>query len=305
MSTTQIISVIIPCYKQSHFLTACIASIQAQTYPHWEAIIVNDGSPDNTAEIAASLISVDARIKYIEKKNGGLSSARNAGLSVATGDYIQFLDADDLLLPEKFSVHMNGIGDLPINSINYTDYFHGDCESPLKRVNVDRLSCELICKRPVEDFSSRWEFEFSIPIHTALIPAWLFRNKGIRFNESLANHEDWYFWMNISSYVEKFVFTPKELCIYRYCPESMSRNHNLMFNHFNKAIETQLQLYKEDLRVVNLLRYLSSRNKFHHRRDLKGKCFKVTQFSLFKKIPWSIQKLIFNYFNTPPTNKFR
>ena len=89
------ISVIVPCYNQAQYLDECLQSVLDQTYQNWECMIVNDGSPDYTAEIAASWVAKDNRFKYIYKENGGLSSARNAGIEMAEGEYILPLDADD------------------------------------------------------------------------------------------------------------------------------------------------------------------------------------------------------------------
>lgn len=96
-----LVSIIIPCYKQAGFLPDCIASLQAQSYPHWEAIIINDGSPDNAREIALDLCSKDLRVRYVEQRNRGASAARNSGLRAAKGELIQFLDADDKLESDK------------------------------------------------------------------------------------------------------------------------------------------------------------------------------------------------------------
>ncbi len=90
-------SIIVPCYNQAHFLDECLHSILNQTNTDWECIIVNDGSFDNTEQVAFKWIAKDDRFKYLKKQNGGLSSARNAGLEIATGEWIQFLDSDDCL----------------------------------------------------------------------------------------------------------------------------------------------------------------------------------------------------------------
>lgn len=89
------ISVIVPCYNQAEFLDECITSVIEQTYKNWECIIVDDGSPDNTGEVAANLIRKDTRIKYYRKINEGVSEARNYGINVSAGKYILPLDADD------------------------------------------------------------------------------------------------------------------------------------------------------------------------------------------------------------------
>lgn len=95
LSSMPIISVIVPCYNQAQYLEECLQSVLEQTYQDWECIIVNDGSPDNTEEIAKKWVSKDPRFKYLYKENGGLSSARNAGIEMAEGEWILPLDADD------------------------------------------------------------------------------------------------------------------------------------------------------------------------------------------------------------------
>ncbi|RZK22254.1 MAG: glycosyltransferase family 2 protein [Flavobacterium sp.] len=90
-----VVSIIVPCYNQAQYLVECIQSILDQTYQSWECIIVNDESPDDTEKVALELCKQDDRIKYICQKNGGPSSARNNGISLAKGEYILPLDADD------------------------------------------------------------------------------------------------------------------------------------------------------------------------------------------------------------------
>lgn len=89
------ISVIVPCYNHAQYLDECLQSVLDQTYQAWECIIVNDGSPDNTEEVAKQWTEKDPRFKYLKKENGGLSSARNAGIEIAEGEWILPLDADD------------------------------------------------------------------------------------------------------------------------------------------------------------------------------------------------------------------
>ena len=88
-------SVIIPCYNQAHFLNDALSSLVAQNYTNWEAIIVNDGSIDNTFEVSDAWCKKDSRIKYISTSNNGLSAARNTGIDFSDGEYISLLDADD------------------------------------------------------------------------------------------------------------------------------------------------------------------------------------------------------------------
>lgn len=91
------ISVIIPVYNVEKYLYKCVDSVINQTYKNLEIILVDDGSPDNSSKICDDYAKMDERIKVVHKTNGGLSSARNSGLMVATGDYICFFDSDDFV----------------------------------------------------------------------------------------------------------------------------------------------------------------------------------------------------------------
>ena len=91
------VSVIVPVYGVEKYLEPCVRSIMGQSYHDLEIILVDDGSPDRCGEICDTLAAEDSRIRVIHKPNGGLSSARNAGLDVANGEYISFIDSDDLI----------------------------------------------------------------------------------------------------------------------------------------------------------------------------------------------------------------
>ena len=95
----ELISVIVPVYKVEDCLDKCVRSIAAQTYSHLEIILVDDGSPDRCGAICDEWAEKDSRIRVIHKENGGLSDARNAGLEIATGDLISFIDSDDWIEP--------------------------------------------------------------------------------------------------------------------------------------------------------------------------------------------------------------
>ena len=100
------ISVIVPVYKAEKYLDRCVSSILNQTYKDLELILVDDGSPDRSPEMCDWYAQVDPRVKVIHKKNGGVSTARNAGLEAASGDYIAFVDSDDWLEPEMYQKMM-------------------------------------------------------------------------------------------------------------------------------------------------------------------------------------------------------
>ena len=98
----ELVSVIIPAYNAEKFLSQCVESIINQTYRNIEIIIVNDGSRDNTAEIAKECAKKDSRVKLINKENGGVTSARLKGVQEASGEWIGFVDSDDEIEPEMY-----------------------------------------------------------------------------------------------------------------------------------------------------------------------------------------------------------
>lgn len=102
-----LISIIVPIYKVEHYLYTCVDSVINQNYKNWELILVDDGSPDNCPQICDEYAVKDKRIIVIHKDNGGLSSARNAGLDIATGDYISFLDSDDFWHKDYLIILLN------------------------------------------------------------------------------------------------------------------------------------------------------------------------------------------------------
>jgi len=98
------VSVIVPVYKVEPYLLRCVRSIQKQTLKDIEIILVDDGSPDSCPDICDELARVDDRIKVVHKENGGLSSTRNAGMDIATGKYIGFVDSDDSIIPQMYEI---------------------------------------------------------------------------------------------------------------------------------------------------------------------------------------------------------
>lgn len=98
-----LVSIIIPIYKVEQYLQKCVDSVLRQTHHNLEVILVDDGSPDRCPEICDDYAKKDGRIKVIHKENGGLSDARNAGIGVATGEWISFIDSDDWVSPEFIS----------------------------------------------------------------------------------------------------------------------------------------------------------------------------------------------------------
>ena len=124
------ISVIIPCYNVENYVARCLDSVINQTYNNLEIICVNDGSTDNTLAILKDYAKKDSRIKIIDKKNGGLSSARNAGIEVASYEYVVFLDSDDWIEPNTYELAISKMDDdidlvrWNVRLVNYDDIWY-------------------------------------------------------------------------------------------------------------------------------------------------------------------------------------
>lgn len=103
------ISVIVPVYKVEKYIDRCVQSILGQTYADFELILVDDGSPDNSPAMCDAWAGQDSRIRVIHKENGGLSSARNAGMEIAVGEYFHFVDSDDVIHPDCLQILMTCI----------------------------------------------------------------------------------------------------------------------------------------------------------------------------------------------------
>ena len=102
MEQTPLLSIIVPVYNVAAYLPRCVDSILAQSYKNLEIFLVDDGSADDSGRICDAYAEKDHRIRVIHKENGGLSSARNAALAVASGAYIGFVDSDDWIEPEMY-----------------------------------------------------------------------------------------------------------------------------------------------------------------------------------------------------------
>ena len=124
----KLISVMVPVYNVAPYITNCLESLIHQTYTNLEIILVDDGSTDNSLEICQEYAKKDKRIKVIHKENGGLSTARNAGLDVATGDYYSFVDSDDYISTRFYEImlkialeHSADIVECDYNKIPFED----------------------------------------------------------------------------------------------------------------------------------------------------------------------------------------
>lgn len=129
---TPIVSIIMPAYRQGEYVTDAIESVRRQNFQDWELVIVDDGSPDNVAELVRPLVETDTRIKFYHTSNNGVSWARNFGVSKSSGEYLLFLDADDTIEQEYLESCVHCLSNSPEVLAVYCQWkFFGECvETP-------------------------------------------------------------------------------------------------------------------------------------------------------------------------------
>ena len=232
MSEKSKVSVIIPCYNYAHFLEDAIGSVLDQTYSNWECLIIDDGSTDSTKMVASKLKKKDSRIKYFHHQNKGLSATRNRGFTLSKGDYIQFLDADDMIHPNKLLEQVEILDNNETIGVSYTNY--QTFRNKLSNL-TGRYSHLTLGDNPLEDFLFKWERGLSIPINSALFRRTVFKDIDKPFIEELKAKEDWVMWVRLAAHGVSFNFLDKDYCYYRQHNISLTKNSKSMHSFFMKA----------------------------------------------------------------------
>lgn len=221
MIEKSLLSVIVPIYKVEQYLDECVESIVNQTYKNLEIILVDDGSPDNCPQMCDEWTRKDGRIKVVHKKNGGLSSARNAGLDVATGEFVSFVDSDDFIcqdalqsLYERFQDD-EGVGIVSGMIYRYQDGKTGDFKKAwlLKEEKIISAKDFLL-----ETMSQKTSYTVWNKLYRRDIL------EGVRFREG-RNNEDTLFMYDLGKKIRcmnvSMVEIPKYVYYYRYREDSI------------------------------------------------------------------------------------
>ncbi len=212
------LSVIIPCYNQAHFLEDAVKSVLVQEFTDWEIIIVNDGSTDSTKEVSEQFALKDNRIRVHLQTNQGLSSARNIGLSLAKGEVIHFMDADDKVLESGYKTIFNfftNFSEIDIVVGGYS-YFRNN-----QFLHTHGFSDQII---NIEDLVRA---NLAPPVSYFCRKVILDKIGG--FDESLKSCEDWDYWIRAGKAGARIRTVADVLVGYRYVPNSMSRNAVQMY----------------------------------------------------------------------------
>ena len=212
----ELISIIVPIFNTEKHLHQCLDSILSQSYENFECLLINDGSTDASASICREYIAKDARFRYFEKENGGVSSARNLGIERSGGAYITFIDSDDWIefdyLEVLYSAIIQETADISVST--YRTYemsknqwlFHA-----FKRVEHQKVFSrqELLNQLMfLHSFDSSYGFVSCKLVRKSIL-------NGIWFNESTHLGEDMEFWFKLYLIAEKVVFSNRDTYVYR------------------------------------------------------------------------------------------
>ncbi len=258
------ISIIVPCFNHAQYLDECLESVLGQTFQDWECIIVNDGSSDNTEEGAKVWLEKDNRFKYVKKENGGLSSARNAGIILAKGEFILPLDADDKI------------------SINFLE----ECYKVIQKdASINLIHGKLTKFGAVNRVYKNEPFVYENLLNNNLFSCTsLFRKTEAQninlYDENLKlGLEDWDFWIRLLDHSSNVVYIDRCSFFYRIKANSM---YDLI-----KKNSTEFLKIKEYIFYKNLQKYNSkSQFELYFENELLTK--KCNQSEIY----WSYKTLV-------------
>lgn len=218
------VSIIVPIYKVEKYIERCVSSLMAQTYENIEIILVDDGSPDTSGMIIDEISKKDTRIKVIHKTNGGVSSARNAGISIASGEYVMFVDGDDYV--DK--IYVEYFVDLirknnSVVGMNYSN-FRDDTHSRTNQKGTSTISSA----KAIEDIYLGRIF---VAVWNKIYNLRYIKEKEIAFNEEIWYGEGLLFNIKILKDVDMVAVGMLDVYHQVQNPDSAMRNFNLESNY--------------------------------------------------------------------------
>lgn len=234
-----VVSVIIPAYNAEKTILETIQSLQQQTFSDFEAIVINDGSTDSTLELLSKI--EDSRLKVFSYENGGLPVARNRGIDRATGEYITFIDADDLWTPDKLELQLAALQHHPEAGVVYswTAFINEKSEflyawSPL--YYEGNVYPELLIKNFISSGSN-------------ILARRQFIEKAGKFDPTLKSAEDWDYYIRLAALCP-FVLVPKYQILYRRSSQSMTSKVDVMEKYILTVTERAFQAAPPDMQYL-------------------------------------------------------
>lgn len=220
-----LVSVIIPAYNSARYLPEAIESVLAQTYPHVEAVVVNDGSTDQSGEVLREYQARDPRVKVVNQPNAGLPSARNSGIQASSGQFLCYLDADDVIHPDKIQKQLDYLLAHPDIDLVYSDYSRAD-------ENLQFLNDEVIRIRQMP-LREAYVYTNVFPVMSPLLRRSLADRVG-GFDPALRAAEDWDYWVRCER-AGRFGYLPGQFSVYRIHGTQMHKDYEFMLKYCRMA----------------------------------------------------------------------
>ena len=285
-----LISIVVPVYNVEAYIEHCIHNILSQTYRNLEVIIVNDGSSDDSIKIAKELTKDDLRFIYIDKENGGQSDARNAGLDIATGDYIFFCDPDDFMF-EK-SIENLYYASVLTNADMVVGSFCHFKEGIFYLYNPDKdgeMLSRISAKEAIEGMDSMEDYPF---LRYSAVWGKLFKKnlfETIRFPKGKYAEDQFIMWrLYLASDV--IVRYQSDVYAYRVNYKGLTQNYNLSHLDFIEAIEERIHTLMEIPELDYPMELAFNQYKFALKRNLsmlEGKGFIKEEAELREKVEYA------------------
>lgn len=230
------VSIIIPNYNTAHYLIEAIDSVYKSTFQDFEVIVVDDGSKDNSDAVVATYLQLE-NFKYIKQANKGLAGARNTGIREAKGEYLVFLDSDDIILPKKFSLQTAFLNANPAYDAVYSSsIFFKDGEPGTKiTTSFPNYSGHILKQLLYGNF---------IHVNTIMLRKEAVLKAGL-FDESLRELEDWDLWLRLSITGSKFYHQDIVLSEVRLRKGSMTSNQIKMNATMVRVLEKNIPPLKK------------------------------------------------------------
>jgi hypothetical protein len=260
---TPLVSIVITCYNQAPLIHKAIESVLQQTHNNWECIVVDDGSTDNSIHVVADYCKQDTRIKQKTQPNQGVSAARNSGFKEVKGEFLQFLDGDDWLLPEKIEKQVAYFTTHPEVDICYSNHqYYNETTHKTKFFEFEKLS-----NKPLKQFLYGWHHSVAIPPHAFLYRRGIWKQDELPYAIDYKDREeDWIFHVMTAMKDISYGHIDEVLCTYFINDQSFTNsilnscvNTIKAANYINSLLskEEQENFYNETLKKT-LIRYKES-----------------------------------------------
>ncbi|WP_442589154.1 glycosyltransferase family 2 protein [Pedobacter sp. AW31-3R] len=298
--TDPLVSIIIPSFNYGHLLVETLMSVVNQTYTHWECLVIDDGSTDDTESIMQDFLNIhpDLPVTYIKLPNGGTSAAKNAGIKKAKGEFVQFLDADDLLSTHKLAVQVEILQKTGGALVFSRSLFFTQTDHQVKKFNKypeGYLSEEALSGFPL---LKKLVTNNMFTIGSPLVKTELLHLSG-GFINTLRYNEDWLLWFTVALLHPSFYFDhhPDSHVMVRIHGKSAMNKHQQMFLGEIKVRE-EMDVLLQDQWTGSEAIVLRKLNKdllaLHHVRSVEIRKGMWWIISNFIRLPHRNYKLLLN-----------